>query len=231
METDETQVPEVPPTAPTTQPTPPKTATKPATSPDPVPEPEAVDYKKQFESALRASEKAAHVHDATVAQLNAERQAHETSKTTIDGMKSEMKKINATLSQKEDALSVLQEKVVELEPVRVKAMRLGVILTEFPHLASFEKDGLLPASDTPENLRESLSKFSDRLAELSRVSESSFAAGGKPENIPAPEPKKSSAETARDYLDAAIQSQRSGNMAEYEANFTKFLHEKNKQQV
>ena len=228
METDETLVPEVPPVAPTTPPTTQSTIlAKPAAAP----EPEPVDYKKQFESALRASEKAAHLHDATVAQLNAEKSAHETSKATIDNMKSELKKINATLSQKEDALSVLQERVVELEPVRVKAMRLGLILTEFPHLASFEKDGLLPASDTPENLRESLSKFSGRLADLSKASESSFAAGGKPENVPAPEPKKSSAEMARDFLDAAVQAQRSGNMVEYEANFTKFLYEKNKQQV
>jgi hypothetical protein len=125
----------------------------------------------------------------------------------------------------------LQERVVKLEPARIKAMRLEVIMSEFPELAPFEKDGLLPAGETPEILRESLAKFSERLSTISKANEANFAAGGKPENVPAPEQKKSSADLAKDFLDSAIQAQRSGNMAEYEMNFTKFLHEKNKQQV
>ncbi|MCX6064860.1 MAG: hypothetical protein NT121_03785 [Chloroflexi bacterium] len=196
----------------------------------PAAEPEVVDYKKQYEAALRAGERVTHAHEATLAQLNAEKQAHESSKAAIDGLKAEIKDLTATLGQKDGTLETLQGRIVELEPIRVKAMRLQVIMTEFPQLASFEKDGLLPGGETPEALRESLGKFSERLSALSKANEASFASGGKPENVPAPEQKKSSTERAKDYLDAAVQAQRSGNMPEYEANFTKFLHEKNKQQ-
>ena len=208
-------------------------------------EQEPVDYKKQYESALRAGEKATRAHEATqtllnsekhahesaLSLLNSEKQAHETTKATIETLKSEIKNLSASLGQRDGTLTKLQEKVAELEPAKAKAMRLGLILAEFPQLASFEKDGLLPSAETPELLRESLTKFSDRLTAVSKANEANFASGGKPENVPAPEQKKSSADLAKAYLDAAVQAQRSGNMAEYETNFSKFLQEKNKQQV
>ena len=190
-----------------------------------------VDYKKQYETALKVGEKATRAHDSTLALFNAEKSAHETTRATFDMLKAEMKTLTASLGQKDEELSALQERVVKLEPSRTKAMRLEVIMSEFPQLAPFEKDGLLPAGETPEKLRESLSKFSERLAILSKANEASFVAGGKPENVPAPEQKKSSADLAKDFLNSAIQAQRSGDMAEYEINFTKFLHEKNKQQA
>ena len=205
----------------------------PTDEPDATPaaEPEAVDYKKQYEIALRAGEKATRSHEAAIAQFNAEKQAHETAKATMESMKAEMKTLANTLGQKDIELSSLQEEITQLEPVKVKAMRLEIIMSDFPQLAPFEKDGLLPAGETPEALRGSLAKFAERLAAHSKMTDASFVSGGKPENVPAPEHKKSSADLAKDYLDSAIQAQRSGNMAEYELNYTKFLQEKNKQQA
>jgi predicted RNase H-like nuclease (RuvC/YqgF family) len=195
-------------------------------------EPEVtVDYKKQYETAQRASEKSNRAHEATLAQLNAEKHAHENTKASIENLKAEIQNLTTALGQKDGTLTTLHDRIAELEPVRVKAMRLEVIMSDFPHLASFEKDGLLPAGETPEILRESLTKFSDRLAVLSKANEANFASGGKPENVPAPEQKKSSSDLAKEFLNAAVQAQRNGNMSDYELNYTKFLQEKNKQQA
>lgn len=195
-------------------------------------EPEVtVDYKKQYETAQRANDKLNRAHESTLAQFNAEKHAHETTKATVESLKAEIQNLTNAMGQKDGTLTTLHDRIAELEPVRIKAMRLDVILSDFPHLASFEKDGLLPAGDTPEALREALTKFSDRLAVLSKANEANFASGGKPENVPAPEQKKSSADLAKELLNAAIQAQRSGNMSDYELNYTKFLQEKNKQQV
>ena len=197
----------------------------------PAAEPEAVDYKKQYEAALKAGEKTAKAHESALAQLTAEKQAHETTRTAFESLKTEMQNLNKTLGQKETELTTLNEKVLQLEPAKVKAMRLEVIMSDFPALVPFEKDGLLPAAETPEKLHEALSKFSERLTAHTIIKDANFASGGKPENIPAPEQKKNSADQVKDYLNAAINAQRSGNMAEYELNFNKFLQEKNKQQV
>jgi len=197
----------------------------------PAAEPEAVDYKKQYDAALKTGEKATKAHEAALAQLTAEKQAHEATRSSFETLKAEMLNLNKTLGQKEAELTTLNEKVSQLEPTKVKAMRLEVIMSDFPALVPFEKDGLLPAAETPDELREALTKFSERLSAHTIVKDANFASGGKPENIPAPEQKKSSADQAKDYLNAAINAQRSGNMAEYEVNFNKFLQEKNKQQA
>ena len=192
---------------------------------------DAVDYKKQYEAALRAGDKATRSYETTLTQLTAEKQAHEATKASVDNLKTEMATLTVSLGQKDLSLTELQKRVTEFEPVKAKAIRLELIMSEFPQLASFEKDGLLPGGETSEVLRESFKKFSERLGELSKSTGASYSAGGKPENVPAPEQKKNSTDLAKGFLDAAIQAQRSGNMAEYESNFTKYLHEKNKQQA
>lgn len=190
-----------------------------------------VDYKKQYESAAKISEKATRNQEAAIAQLSAEKQAHEATRNALERQQLEYENLNKTIKQREAELSQLQGQVQQLEPAKNKAMRLEVIVSDFPELIPFEKDGLLPQGDTPEALRESLKKFSDRLAAHTIVKDAKFTSGGKPENIPAPEQKKGFANRAKDFLEAAIKAQKSGNMAEYEQNFSKYLQEKNKQEA
>ena len=67
----------------------------------------------------------------------------------------------------EAASQALQKQLEELTGAKSKAeadyQRAKLIMAEFPHLSGFEADGLLPTAGDPEQLRDALQKFSDRL--------------------------------------------------------------------
>ena len=189
------------------------------------------DYKAQYETALKAGDKATRAHQGALEQLTTEKQAHDSTKASLMNLMAENTTLKATLGQKEVSLADLQGKVTTLEPFQVKATRLSVLMDEFPQLAPFEKDGLLPQGSTVEEIRASFTKFNERFNTLAKANGQDFVAGGKPAATPVSTEPKTSAVSAQTYLQQAIQAQATGNMKEYETLYSKFLVEKNKQDV
>ena len=188
------------------------------------------DYKAQYETALKAGDKATRAHQGALEQLTTEKQAHDSTKASLMNLMAENTSLKATLGQKEVSLADLQGKVTTLEPFQARATRLTVLM-DFPQLATFEKDGLLPQGSTEEEIRASFTKFNERINTLAKANGQDFVAGGKPAATPVSTEPKTSAVSAQTYLQQAIQAQATGNMKEYDVQYSKFLIEKNKQDV
>ena len=192
---------------------------------------DTTDYKSQYETALKAGDKATRAHQSALEQINTEKQAHDSTKASLMNLMAENANLKATAGLKEVTLAELQGRVATLEPFQTKAARLSVIMDEFPQLAPFEKDGLLPQGSTVEEMRASFTKFSEKFNTLAKANGQDFVAGGKPDKTPVSTEPKTSVTSAQDYLRLAIQAQAVGNMKEYDVQYSKFLIEKNKQDV
>lgn len=102
----------------------------------------------------------------TVASLTSERDGvvseYETAKASI----SDFETAKAELAGQVDGLGTqLSDANASLVEMTAKVERQSLIMSEFPDLASFEAKGLLPTSDDPEVLRETLTSFRDAIGD------------------------------------------------------------------
>ena len=87
-----------------------------------------------------------------------------------------------------------------IEDLTTKTSRTELILKEFPHLASFEAEGLLPQG-VGEELQEKLGKFSTSLETLKGKAAEDFGKGGSPKE---PAPKEDGKVPASETLKAEM---------------------------
>lgn len=163
------------------------------------------------------------------ALLIAEQQAHNATKASMETVKGDITQLTSTVGLKDANITDLQKRLTGFEKIQEKATRLEVIINDFPDLIPFEKDGLLPSGSDKEVLKASFTKFSERIKDMTKANTADYNAGGKPEKVPASDPKLGSPDNPSALLQAAVQAQQNGDMAGYEENFNKYLLAKNKQ--
>ena len=125
----------------------------------------AQEWEASYKGLQGAYQKLKESTDKSIAELTLKLQeANQRFEETDQGVKS-----------KDTQMSVLQQQIVNLtkqvetlssekETVQAQASRGKLVMTEFPELAPWEAQGLLPQAPTEEELRGALSKFRDTLS-------------------------------------------------------------------
>ena len=136
-------------------------------------------------------------------------------------------------------LSTLEEKVKEketkeeetavlVETLERRQKRAQLIFSEFPELAPFEADGLLPEAEE-DKLRETFSAFSTKLGSVKENAAKEFGKGGSGPTPPKKEEQK--LETAQTHLKMANQALSKGEFDTYNTEYELYLAALQKQSV
>jgi hypothetical protein len=136
----------------------------------------------------------------------------------------------ATKAVLEDNLNRLQGKVTELETtVSTKEQELGklngrlerhnVIFKDFPQLAPFEADGLIPDPREGQKLEDVLNAFNARLGSLQEAAKTNFKAGGTSEP---PRAGDESNKSSNAFFQEALAYQKQGKTIEYNLAMDKY---------
>jgi len=114
----------------------------------------------------------------------------------------------------------VQERDQEIGKLKPKLARANIIFKEFPQLASFEADGLLP--DAPEDkLPEIFKKFSEKLGSIKTAAGKEFLAGG---GSTTPEEKLDpKLQTSQTHLKLANEAMAKNDMATYNKEYDLYL--------
>ena len=110
----------------------------------------------------------------TVEEKKALSESLATNQTTVEALSKQKADLEATAKELNDKLAGMG---VNLTAAEKKAARKDLILSQFPALASFESDGLLPDADL-EKLPDVLKSFAEKVGAIASVSAQAKAAGG-----------------------------------------------------
>jgi len=93
----------------------------------------------------------------------------------------------ASLEAQISELSAFKQKAEpELTVKEQKLVRLNLLINEFPGLAEFEKESLLPVGSTEEELRTKFTAFQTKISGLRQQQDKQFRAGSVPEGSTTP---------------------------------------------
>lgn len=131
----------------------------------------------------------------------------------------------AALTQENETLKSITELTsgsaslykAELENYKAQVERSKVLISKFPHLLSFEAEGLLPDGTGPE-FEAKLKTFSDRLQTLGVDTLKKQVAGSAP-----PPPGGGASKTKEEAWKQVQQYLREGKTSEYNAAYTEYL--------
>ena len=191
------------------------------------------DYKKLYENAQARHQKeldAAEKRRAGLQQTyQTEQDAHKTTKTELEQLKSGF----ATLTSEKDDLQTNFSKLetekseyeIELETLRRKEKRAGLIFKKYPELAPFEADGLLPEAEE-EKLDETFGLFLEKLGVVKEKGKEEFGKGGTGTPPPAKIPES---EGPKALLQQAYASVSKGDLKGYNESYDKYLKAVEKQ--
>lgn len=115
----------------------------------------------------------------------------ESSNTNLTGQLAthakELQALTAKLSATELNTQTITEQMTtvsgERDTLKAKVSRLNLIMGEFPHLATFEAQGLLPQADTEDAMRESFTKFSAALKGIETGAVAKIMDGASPDSV------------------------------------------------
>jgi hypothetical protein len=178
------------------------------------------DYKSQF---LELSAKVANGEYVAKTVYTGLQKKHE---TEVLAHKADVDALNATnqkLSEFEATLKTLQGQhdefktkyetaAVELNTEKSRNERLGLIMSEFPELVSFEGKGLLPAASSLDELKTKLTTFQETIGQQRKQQKQEDLSG----TSPTPGQKGNGENpTAQQILAKAREAQRAGKFQEY----------------
>jgi hypothetical protein len=98
----------------------------------------------------------------------------------VQNLQSSLETVNSQITEWQTKFEEVDGKVGNLN---AQLERQNLIMGEFPHLAKFEADGLLPAADTPEAMRETFAKFSKALGDIKDGAVTQLLDGASPEPV------------------------------------------------
>jgi len=141
--------------------------------------------------------------------LKAKVTEYTTLKSQFDGLQAEKETVAKTLSEKEGLVGTLEADI----------KRKSLIMEKFPHLSTFESQGLLPQKPL-EELEGALGLFSASLEKISGEARKQHAEGG---SAGEPAGKKQSVTSSQMKLHEAQQAAMRGNGAEYQKLYGEYL--------
>lgn len=199
------------------------------------PKQDGTDYKTLYEQTKTQLDKAQ--ADATksytglqqtLSREQAAKKTLEESLQALNGQFQEVTGIRTTLdTELQTVKSTLSTKDEELKSLRLAKIRTGLIMKEFPALAAFEADGLIPQpADAVDaegkvdeaKLRSIFTSFQTHLLSVADVKKQQYNQGGTPQNPPSSENA-----TAQGFLALANKAAKEGDMKTYNENFSKYL--------
>ena len=131
--------------------------------------------------------------------------------TEKDGLSASVTEFETTVTGKDEQISKLEK----------DKKRASLIFAEFPELAAFEADGLLPDAEDETILTEKFTAFSKKLNLMEEAGAKKFAAGGG--SITPGKKTEPASGNADAFLKLANDAALSGNTQAYNENFEKYL--------
>ena len=184
----------------------PEVTPQPAPEPKSQPEPKTENWQERFAGLQRAFNAERDAKTALQSQLNAV-QAHT---SELEKALEDSGKTTTTLTTD---LQTEKERIAALDQ---KVKRQELIMSKFPHLASFEGEGLLPPAPV-EELEAVLNKFVGKLADEQTQKNLMYQQGAVP-NPPAPQKgTEEGGDAPNVLLQKAITAQIKGDRATYES--------------
>lgn len=200
------------------------------------------DYKAMYEKAaadlIKAREDATKSYTGLQQTLTREQAAKKTVEDSLAALNLQFQEvtgirttIGTELEQAKEKLSVTDK---ELQTLRVTQSRTSLILKEFPALAEFEADGLIPmpanavkedGSVDQDILRNVFKNFQTKVLSMAEAKTKQYNAGGTPNQPPAGGPT-----TAQSFLAQANAAAAKGDTKGYNDFFTKYLEAQAKAQ-
>jgi hypothetical protein len=199
------------------------------------------DYKKMYDDLLKKAEKLIDPTDYDVSKdkrytglmqtLQKEQDDKKELKTKFDDLSGQfttVKSEHATATQSVSTLQAQLDKVeIEKDSLAVQNARVMLIMRDFPQLALFEAEGLLPETgvdDKEDALKTLFTNFSAKLGVFEKKAQESFGAGGLPKPAGAGgEGDKLKASTAQAELNAANEASKANKPAEYKQHYDAYL--------
>jgi hypothetical protein len=164
-----------------------------------------VGLQKTYQTEQEARKKA----DEDLGLLKTQVVGFETDKSTLSG---EVEQLKTTVTEKDSEITALQK----------KQQRASLIFSQFPELASFEADGLLPDAKDEEGLTTKFKAFSEKLGTMKQQGAKEFASGG---GTSTPSSKGDAGKgTADTFLKLANEAVLKGDIDTYNENFDKYLN-------
>jgi len=103
-------------------------------------------------------------------------------KTKVDEAEQQLRAITTEKASLTDTIenlnNTIKEKDTSIAGVTAEAARSKLVINKFPHLASFEADGLLPTVEDPAALEAALAKFAERVGAIETQAKEKYGAGG-----------------------------------------------------
>jgi DNA repair exonuclease SbcCD ATPase subunit len=200
------------------------------------------DYKKLYEELLKKSEKLIDPSDYDVSKdkrytgLMQTLQKTQDDKKAIadqfDDLQTQFKTVKSEHESATQSVSTLQSQIdaleIEKETLSVKSARADLIMKEFPQLAGFEADGLLPETGPDEGeeaLKKLFTSFSAKLGSVKEQAKTDFGKGGLPGSAGAGgENNTNKTATAKVEYDLAVAASLKGDQTEYRKHYDNYLN-------
>jgi hypothetical protein len=189
-----------------------------------------VDYKTKYEELqadVRANYYSKDRYDGLQQKLQKEVEAHGTTKlalgetqTTIAGLTRQVEESTTKFGEYDSKIS---ENEIELESLRTKTRRATLIFKDFPELAPFEADGLLPETGSADNddaLRTLFGNFSGKIGALQKKAKDDFGAGG---GVTPPDAETNTLLSAEAHRKLANEAMMKGDRKTYDEHYDKYL--------